>query len=306
MKNEINKSDPITYILRIFERNKGLFNDHFMKNPKIIDEFQKYPEYLIRIYYFGQLKTTSNEFKYIEGRTPDNRALDDENDDYNLFPKLIDYTFDYTITKLYNSEKLIIGLTNLQKFNYLYNNVVMLKKLADNYEFHSDYKIANVAWDNTNTLNVILVDYDEDTIQSASNTNRLLSPSNEDPTKIDKIYFSSTYIPEYLKNPNECTLYDGSKRLGYPCVLPNYTPEQFNKFSVGGLYHIINDLNIQYNLKTINIPASLSIYKRGISNLNTINLGSSLNLNNKNYNLIPDYAEIIEVLDHIRDKNYIS
>jgi hypothetical protein len=312
MKNEINKSDTVTYILRIFERNTGLFYDHFMKNPKIIEEFRKYPEYLIKIYYYGQLKIKSNEFEYIKGKTPDDLQFDSDNDNYKLLPNLKDYAFDYTVTKLYNIPKyndqyVITNLTNLQKFNFLYNNIVMLKKLADNNEFHADYKIGNVGWDNTDTLNVIMIDYDEDTIQEATVKNRMLHLNKQNKqNKVDIIYFSSTYIPEYLKNINECTLPDNSKRVGYPCVIPNYTPEQFIKFSVGGLHTIIQTLDIQYNTSLINIPTTLSINKRGISNLDTNNLENSLNLNNINYDLIPTYVEIIELFDYIRNKNYIS
>jgi len=309
IKNELNKADTIIYILRIFERKTYVFPNHFMRNPKIISEYIRYNEYLIRIYYFGELQILANQFEYIDGLAFDGVSHDSDKDNYNILPTTVNYNFDYTITKLYNVPKYdnyisIINLNNSEKFKFLYNNVVMLKKLADNNEFHADYKIDNVGWDDPIKLNVIMIDYDDETIQEASNKNKNLHllPNN----KIDLIFFSSTYIPEYLKNKNICTLPDNSQKIGYPCVLPNYAPEQFVKYSIGGLYNIIQSLNIKFNVPNIDIPLSLSITKRRIRKINTNDLAAALQLNNIDYESIPTYEEIIDLFDHIRVSNYIS
>jgi hypothetical protein len=278
ISNALNKYDTNKYILRIYERNLDIAPVHFMKTTKIMNEYKNYNNYLIKIFYYGELKLRDNEFRLIESKT---------NSDYDTYINLStvkNFNFDYTITKLYNIPSLGIdnyvnNLTNLKKFVFLYNNVVMLKKLADNNEFHADYKIANVGWEDEAKLNVILIDYDDETIQEASSINKKFKINSMG--IVNDFYFASTYIPEYLS--------DGKGGILAKCL-----PAQFIKYSVGGLYMIIAHLNIKFKQSVI----QLTVNNQNIKfNLN--HLGESLKLNSKDYNSIPSYDYIISVLEAI-------
>ena len=291
ISNAYDTLDTTKYILRIYERNVDLFTKHYMYNPKIIEEYTKYKNYLIRIFYFGQLKTTFSKFRYIADK--DNS----DNDNYILSKGNKEYVFDYAITKIYNTatfdeNNIVNNLTNYYKFKFLYNNIVFLKKLADNNEFHADYKIANIGWDDVSTLNVIMIDYDDETIQKALPTNKKLNDDSRG--YITYQTYSSTYIPEYLKDENDN-------------LLPKYTADKFIKYSVGGLYYIMAHLDIKYNQSSVKIPTNLNtIISKHINTLDMKNLGDSLHLNHKNYNMIPTYDEILSILDYIRASGYVS
>ena len=291
ISNAINSLDTTKYILRIYERNTDLFTKHYMYNPKIVNEYARYNDYLIKIYYYGELKTTFSKFKYIEDEN------DNDNDSYELSRGNKEYVFDYAITKVYNTatfdrNNIVNNLSNKDKFTFLYNNVVMLKKLADNNEFHADYKIANVAWDNPKTLNVIMADFDDETIQKALPSNKKLH--SDLGGIINQQTYSSTYIPEYLKDADDN-------------LLPKYTADKFIKYSVGGLYMIMLHLDIKYSQLSVKIPINLkSITSKQINILDMRNLGESIHLNHKNYDMIPSYDEIISILDYIKALGYVS
>ena len=276
--NALNKYDDNKYILRLYERNLDIAPIHLMKTKKIMNEYKLYSNYLIKIYYYGELKVRDNEFKYIESKS------NPDNDTYiNLIP-IKDYNFDYTITKLYNTPALdnrnyVNNLTNLKKLVFLYNNVLMLKKLADNNEFHADYKIANVGWEDDKLVNVILIDYDDETIQEASASNRKFTINSKG--IVTNFYFSSTYIPEYLSD-------------GRGGIIAKCTPTQFDKYSVGGLYMLILHLNIMFKQTTV----QLNVNNTNIV-LNLSNLGDSLKLNSKDYHLIPTYDYLLSILSAI-------
>jgi len=291
ISNAINTLDTTKYILRIYERNIDLFTKHYMYNPKIINEYARYSDYLIKIYYYGELKTVFSKFRYIEDEN------DNDNDSYELSRGNKEYVFDYAITKIYNTatfdkKNIINNLSNKDKFTFLYNNVVMLKKLAENNEFHADYKIANVGWDNPSTLNVIMIDYDDETIQKALSSNKKLHSDRGG--IINQQTYSSTYIPEYLKDKDDN-------------LLPKYTADKFIKYSVGGLYMIMLHLDIKYTQTSVKIPSNLkTITSKQINVLDMRNLGESIHLNHINYNMIPTYDEIISILDYIKALGYVS
>jgi len=237
ISNALNKNDANKYILRIYERNLDIAPVHFMKTTKIMKEYSNYSNYLIKIFYYGEFKIRDNEFKYIESNS------NQENDTYINLPTIKNFNFDYTITKLYNipslgTDNYVNNLSNLRKFIFLYNNVVMLKKLADKNEFHADYKIANVGWEDEAKLNVILIDYDDETIQEALSINKKFKTNSMG--IVNDFYFASTYIPEYLSD-------------GKGGILTKCTPAQFIKYSVGGLYMIIAHLNIKFKQSVIQL-----------------------------------------------------
>jgi len=251
LKNEYNLADTTRYILRLYMRELLIPTQdiHMMKHPKIINEYENYGKYLIKIYYYGKLQD-----------------------------------FDYTITRVYNTPeinrlRLVEGLSNIQKFTFIYNNVLILNELYKNNFFHADYKISNVGWDNPKKMDVILIDYDINTIQLVDKSN-LNIITNKDNLVI-QIKFPSTYIPEYIK--------DGMKIKAIPL-------EQYLKYSVGGLYNLCRTLNIQYKFDTIEYPIP---NKSGIKILDSKDFGKSLQLLNTNYDLIPTYSEMIHILNWI-------
>ena len=161
----------------------------------------------------------------------------------------------------------------------------MLNTLSKNNSFHADYKIGNVGWEDPLKMNVILIDYDIDTIQQLNNTNSKIGIKNG---LVTSIYFPSTFIPEYLKNGDN---------------IKSVPVEQYIKYSIGGLNQIIQTLNISITQKTIKIPENLAP-TRNITTLNLNDLGTSLHLTNPNYDLIPTYDEILNIL--LLLKNYIN
>jgi len=196
--------------------------------------------------------------------------------------------------RTFDKNNIVNNLSNIDKFTFLYNNVILLKRLADNNEFHADYKIANVGWDNPKTLNVIMIDYDDETIQKALPSNKKLHSDRGG--IVSQQTYSSTYIPEYLKDDNDN-------------LLQKYTANKFIKYSVGGLYMIMLHLDIKYNQISVKIPNTLSlktIISKQISILDMVNLGDSIHLNHKNYDLIPTYDEIISILNFIKSSGYVS
>jgi hypothetical protein len=286
LKNLINPADNTQYILRIFERN---YQDltHIMYNPKIIKEREIYKEYSYEIYYFGEIKISSKEFIFIKdlaGNDTDEHIFNNTNKDYK---------FDYIITRIYNTPKYdvfnnITNMTNPKKFLFLQNNIKMLQKMFLNNEFHSDYKIDNVGWNNNDTMDVIMIDYDGKTIQKANEDNTNIHTIGN---KADDFYFSWTYLPEYL-TPNY-----GSPNK----IKADYTPEQFNMYSVGGLSEIIQYLKIQFKQPEIDLPVELQT-----NNITKIknSLATSLHLDNKDYYLIPSYEKVLKILDYL--KQFVS
>jgi hypothetical protein len=161
----------------------------------------------------------------------------------------------------------------------------MLHELEKNKSFHADYKIGNVGWDDSETMNVILIDYDIDTIQNVDKLNNKFVLKNG---YVTSIKFPSTYIPEYIK-----------KDIGIKSV----PIEQYIKYSIGGLNNIIRVLNIKFIEEIINLPILVANQK--IKKINTSKLGTSLNLLSKNYDDIPNYTEIIAILGWLYLNNKI-
>jgi hypothetical protein len=285
LKNLTNPVDNTNYILRIFERESNM---HIMYDPKIIKEREIYKDYSYEVFYFGELKISSKEFYFKKdpaGNDTDEHFFNNTNKDYKFY-HTITRTYNIPIYDIFNN---IINIPNPKKFLFLQNNIKMLQKMFLNNEFHSDYKIDNVGWNSNDTMDVILIDYDGLTIQLANkdNTNIHTIASN----KADDFYFSYTYIPEYLKSdygsPNK--------------IKADYTPEQFNMYSVGGLFEVITFLNIKFKQPEIDLPVELQT-----NNITKIknSLATSLNLDNKDYYLIPSYEKILNILDYL--KKFVS
>ena len=66
-------------------------------------------------------------------------------------------------------------------------------------------------------------------------------------------------------------------------------------------------LDIKYSQLSVKIPINLkSITSKQINILDMRNLGESIHLNHKNYDMIPSYDEIISILDYIKALGYVS
>jgi len=271
LKNEHDKTDLTKYILRIYERDLNISSKHMNYNEKIKYEYENYTKYMLKLYYYGELKIVDEKFDYLK------------NDTYKFIPGTQKkYNFDYVITKVYNTPVFdkkynLIGLSNIQKFSFLFNNVNMLNNLAKNNSFHADYKIGNVGWEFDADMNVILIDYDISTIQKLDKLNHQIKVNNGYVTGIE---YPSTYIPEYLK------MGKGIKSIPV---------EQYIKYSIGGLNNIIKVLNIEFTDEQIVLPPNITRSQK-ITKLITNDLGKSLNLSSPNYDDIPDYDEIITIL----------
>lgn len=291
LKNKNDLTDTTVYILRLYSRDLEISDDHLLKTQKIKDEYTSYHNYLINIYYYGEIKYKSNTFEYVANEE------DSKQDNYVINKdEFKDYEFDYIITKKYkmpplNDEYVVVDITNQQKFLFLKNNVKMLQKLQDNNTFHADYKIENVAWENSQTMNVIMVDFDEKTLQVAdeSNENFIMEDGN-----LTDIHFFPTYMPQYL-------LIDPEEEDEEPTTNYDFSPDTYIKLSVGGLINIINCLDIKFTEKSIKLSDELvgELAKRKIKRINTENLSTSLHLDSYKYDLIPRYSEILKILDFI-------
>jgi len=261
---EINKFDNITktvkknvkYILRCYTAQKDFI--HMYDKPKIIKEYEKFKEYLIKIYYYGNMKL-------------DNKIYD------------INKPWDYIITKKYNTNYRV--LSNKQKFKYLKNIVKILYIFVLENLYWSDLKIANVGWEYNNEMSPIIIDYDTYTILNVNQ-------------KIDSM---STYKPSY--------------KLSGDLEKNNY-----DKFSIGGLWDIISNLDIKFNKKEFTykdttIFPNLNIK---INTRSTYNFLKSLKIKGYlhddppkeseylNYDDIPTYELILKILNSLESNDIIS
>jgi len=265
----------LNYILRIFSNDET----HFLDLPKIKNEYVKYKNYLIKIYFYGLIQTIDNNF-----------ILKDE-----TIEKLKDiksYQFNYIITKTYNTVAYdafkITNMTNIQKYNFVINNIKLLEHLEKNNEFHTDFKITNVGWDNKDTMDVILIDYDKNTIRQISDDLLIKNKDNE-----SELSFSSSYPPKYIGT--------GSKPGNYKkFYIKNIS--QFNKFSVSGLAQIIDSLELKFTKSLIPIPKSDNYHN--ILEVNTDAISSSIYLNSLLYDEIPTYTQIYNIFIYLKD--YLS
>jgi hypothetical protein len=269
--NDPNVKDNI-YILRIVKKDN--YNIHMYDDPKIHKEYKLFNKYLPRIYYYGNFITSKN------------------------------FTFNYTITKLYNdfpviNNRVIIPktLSNIDKFEFLYNNIVMLNDLSKYNYTHFDYKIENVGFEiENNKISVILIDYDKSTLQELSEDNPNFEfDNNNNVTAL--LNTGVTHFPEWLSNR------DNPEPFYFNYKLPIY---KFHKFAVVGLFYLILDLDIQFKIEKLqlyNLPSYdilLDQYKfEDNILLNNLSNTDAFHLYNSNYDVIPTYDLLLEILSPI-------
>jgi len=272
--NDPNVNDDI-YILRLIIPED--IDRHMYDNPKIHREYELFNKYLPKIYYYGNFKTSYN-------------------------------TFHYTITKLYNDfpvkfYQIIIPtiLSNKDKFIFFYNNLVMLNDLLKKNYTHFDYKLSNVGFEIINNeKNVILIDYDENTLQELKIDNpNFVFDTNNNVTAINNVSISS--VPLWLSNNNWDFIH----------LLPIY---KFDKFATIGLFKILNQLNIKFKIDKYNIRENEYIRnkkeyeeelinykfdKNNYINLQELTYTDPLQLNTNRYELTPSYKFLITLFTPI-------
>jgi hypothetical protein len=266
------------YILRLYVRDNNASVRNMFDYDKVKDEFRIFQQYMAKIYFYGSLFKPSsiNPLFVMEDRIP--------------------LPFDYNITKIYNtlSMRNISLLSNKQKLKFLLQNIKMLDTLASNGYIHCDYKLDNVAYENPDDMNVILIDYDITTLQQLVSTNRLIKFTNDN--KVNTIFVSSTYPPMYISN---------NLPLTYPINVFFKLPLSiWDKYSIGGLINIINTLNIKFNFDTIKIPHELSNGK--IDVLMSRHIVHFLRLNDTTYDTIPTYKELYSIFNYLNNNGFIE
>jgi hypothetical protein len=276
--NDPNVIDDI-YILRLTVITN---NDHIYDDPKIKKEYDLFNKYLPKIYYYGTL--------FIDNPYGDK--------------------YHYTITKVYIDFQIVDDtvvipniLSNTDKFVFLYNNVIMLNDLLMSNYTHFDYKITNIGFEInelTKSIDIILIDYDKNTLQELSIDNDSFNINKYDETYvIDSINIPTTYIPPYLSNKDN----DKPYIFDY-----KYTIKEFDKYAVFGLYYLIITLDIkfkenmlslysipQYNILINNYNLNNTIYLDKLSNT----YYDELHLSNSDYDKIPTYKLIIRIFSII-------
>ena len=271
LNDKINDEGYI-YILRIYIRDNNYSDRNMFDYEKVEDEFRIFKEYMAKIYFYGSLYD------------PNGRLLSK-----NYLP------FDINITKIYNtlSSNKVRELTNKQKIKFLLQNINMLDILASNGYIHCDYKLDNVAYENPDEMNVILIDYDITTLQQLVPTNKLISFYDN---KVYTMYVSSTYPPRYIKNDLPL-----KNPINVFYKLPLY---QWDKYSIGGLIDIIERLEIQYNFEKIKLPPILSNGK--ILVLMSQDIIHYLKLNDTTYDTIPTYSELYNIFSYLYENNLVA
>jgi hypothetical protein len=158
---------------------------------------------------------------------------------------------------IYNTK--VTEFTPDQKYTFLENNIKMLLELRNKKCFLGDYKLANIGWDDN--LNIILIDYDQDTIVRIDE--RLLR-KHKFLSKIRTIAFAHTYKPKYIFPDDKNTNVNDTEIAKY------------DKFSIAGLINIIEKLHIKQDL--------IDLFK----------------LKDTNYDNIFTYEKMLEVLPTLK------
>lgn len=259
INNNINDNKDNIYILRIYDRQYSI---NMYNSPKVKNEYTLFSQYMSKIYYYGEIQQEYNTI-------------------YHHREKL--ETYDYTITKKYNTPlfndvKSIMNLTNLQKFKFLLNNLDMLNTLQEQKYIHLDYKITNVAWEDPNTMNVILIDYDHNTLFKIDGDDDLFV-LNTDNGEYYTVKYPTTFIPNYIK-------------LNQDTKIP---PSKLDKYSIGGFENLYKTLKIEFIstlIEDIDPPIKINDHVK-VSRIVPNTLLIYLGIFNPRYEVIPTYAELL-------------
>jgi hypothetical protein len=261
------------YILRLYLRDYKNPKENMFLNAKIIKEYELFNNYLSKVYFLGSLYEPNNK-----------KPIFDQ--DLKMTEKSLS-PLDLSIVKKYNTE--FKKLTDKQKYTFLINNLKMLEFLQSNKYFHADYKIGNIAYDNEDDLNVILIDYDINTLQLLSSKNPMFEFDNN---IVKKIKFSITpkFTPKYIDIDSEGNTNDIDLKY-------------WDKYSIGGLINIIKELKIEFIFKTYKVKVDDPLYDYISKELNLDDpeqLISDLNLDASDYDKIPTYTRLLSIFDRLK------
>jgi hypothetical protein len=266
INNNINDNKDNIYILRIYDRQYSI---HMFDSPKVKNEYALFSQYMSKIYYYGEVQQENSE------------------------------TYDYTITKKYNTPVIdgfdILNLTNLQKFKFLLNNLDMLNTLQEQKYIHLDYKINNIAWEDPNTMNVILIDYDHNTLFKIDGDDDLFVYNADTNNYIIK--YTTTFIPEYIA--------EYISEYNNDFVMP---PSRLDKYSMGGFFNLYQILNIEFvseSIDNIDPPIEINDYVK-ITQIDPAILLSRLEIDSYNYEIIPTYAELLNFFLNLGISGFIK
>lgn len=275
INNNINDNEDKIYILRIYDRQYSI---NMYNSPKVKNEYTLFSQYMSKIYYYGEIQ---QEYKTIF-----------------YYPKKLE-TYDYTITKKYNTPLFndagsIVNLTNLQKFKFLLNNLDMLNTLQEQKYIHLDYKITNVAWEDSNTMNVILIDYDHDTLFKTDGDDDLFELITDPDNNYEnyRIKYSSTLVPNYIMS-------------NYTSKIPPY---KLDKYSMAGFENLYKNLNIKFIseiIDNIDPPIKVNNYIT-IRQIIPDTLTLHLEMNSSDYELIPNYAQLLNFFLNLGISGFIK
>lgn len=305
--------DNSELLLKLFPQNTLEDSNHnitileqLMDQPKIKKEYENYYEYLPRIYFYGILYQYNERYvpasylstfqSYIYRTTPEPQYLP--------IPIEANQTkTNYIITKKYNSLPYSslefnkrYNLSNLQKLKFLISNINMLNALYRNNSFHVDYKPENVGWENNITMNVILLDYEKDTIIDTRNNSYFIKSKSNNIIKPNPDTFLSTpeYEPKYISDYGGWTAIRNS---------------DYDKWSIGGLAALIIYLNIQYNTSSIiTFPPTISnlTLDPNITTDVDAKARNFLHLYSDKYDQVPSYDELGRIFKYILDNKLYS
>jgi hypothetical protein len=242
--------DGQEYILRMTTSDKI----HFLYNENISDDYNKYSDNLIKIYLHGIIKFDKKKGLYWISSNPNEKNME-----------IFNFDFDYILTKKYNRIQ-DSKLNNEHKYKLLMNLLLLLQKLVNNNDIHTDLKLDNIGWNDN--YDIIFIDYDSNTIMSLNYAEELFLDN-------DKLFykkFSSSFRPYYITN------LDHNDKL---------TIKKYDKYSIYGLYDCIKNLGIK--LKDSTYLMNHDLYSKN-------------RLNNQDYDLIPTYEQLIDDLIRIKDQ----
>lgn len=283
------------FILKLTARkvkNFMITPKHMYDTSKVRIDYEKYNVYLPVIYFYG----------VINERVANSNPLDLFHEIHPLAIQSTKSITDYVITKQCyslpsNNEEFkakYFYLTDRQKLKFLLSNIQMLRDLYNNNSFHADYKPANIGWDNTITMSVILLDYDPQTIIEIDDDEKfeIIKDSYDDIVSYNPSFpYTPVFAPEYLKMSD----YDEDLR-----DIPNKS--HYNKWSIGGLSKLIKYLDIKFLNATHPEKTTIKFSKSGIV-FNINNPVRSLHLDSPNYDDIPSYDVLYSIFKYLLDNH---
>ena len=188
-------------------------NMHYLYFKKIKEEYRKYKDNLMKIIMHGNLEATKENVEWV-------------NDWGTERFRITNFTFDYILTEKYITYNDLPKIPNKDKLLILKNLLILLQKMYDNKDFHCDLKIDNIGF--TKDCNIILIDYDRNTIRSIANAKDFFE---DNPGKKYYNEITTTYKPKYAVHDINHSVFDDACK--------------YDMYSIAGLANCIIHLNIK-------------------------------------------------------------